>query len=117
MRIYSKENHAPQFSLDIEEVPYSLIMHDNFVLAGDYNGCIHFIDIENKNKSEYSNKLSHGLIFQMQQYDIKSTLPSILSLITSSRNEYKIKIFEIEKENISSDIRSLSFYPKEEMLC
>ena len=53
----------------------------------------------------------------MQQYDIKSTLPSILSLITSSRNEYKIKIFEIEKENISSDIRSLSFYPKEEMLC
>ena len=27
LRIFNKDNHAPQFSLDIEEVPYSLMMH------------------------------------------------------------------------------------------
>lgn len=93
LRIYDKENHAPQFSLDIEEVPYSLMMHENFVLAGDFSGHIHFIDIENRNRSEFSNKLSPGLIVQMQKYDIKSSLPSMLTLILGSRNEYKVKIF------------------------
>jgi hypothetical protein len=41
------------------------MMHDNFVLSGDFAGHIHFIDIENNNRSEYSNKLSTGLIVQM----------------------------------------------------
>lgn len=112
VRIYNKENHAPQFSLDIEEVPYSLMMHENFVLAGDFCGHIHFIDIENQNRSEFSNKLSPGLIVQMQKYDIKSTLPSMLTLILGSRNEYKVKIFEIEKEPITSEINTLTFHPK-----
>lgn len=97
LRIYNRDNHVPQFSLDILEVPYSLMMHDNFVLAGDFCGHIHFIDIENRNRSEYSSKLSPGLIVQMQKYEIQSTFPSMLTLILGSRNEYKVKIFEIEK--------------------
>lgn len=44
------------------------MMHENFILAGDFNGHIHFVDIENNNKAEYSNKLSPGLIVQMQKY-------------------------------------------------
>jgi hypothetical protein len=112
LRIFNKDNHAPQFSLDIDEVPYSLMMHENFVLSGDFNGHIHFIDIENRNRAEFSNKLSPGLIVQMQKYDIKSSLPSMLTLILGSRNEYKVKIFEIEKERINFEINTLNFHPK-----
>lgn len=89
-----------------------MMMHENFVLAGDFNGYIHFIDIENQNRTEFSNRLSPGLIVQMQKYQVKSVLPSMLTLIVGSRNEYKVKIFEIEKEFINFDAKTLTFHPK-----
>jgi hypothetical protein len=88
------------------------MMHENFVLSGDFSGHIHFIDIENRNRAEFSNKISPGLIVQMQKYEIKSSVPSILTLILGSRNEYKVKIFEVEKERINFEINTLNFHPK-----
>ena len=36
----------------------------------------------------------------------------MLTLILGSRNEYKVKIFEIEKERINYEINTLNFHPK-----
>jgi len=83
--------------LDIEEGPYSLMMHENFILAGGYHGHIHMIDINNDNLCEFSNRLSYGLIVHMQKYETKTINPSILTLTTGERNDYKIKQFEIER--------------------
>ena len=58
--------------MDIEEGPYSLMMHENFILAGGYHGHIHMIDINNDNLCEFSNRLSYGLIVHMQKYETKT---------------------------------------------
>lgn len=71
------------------------MMYENFILTGDYYGHIHFIDIENSNTCEYSNKLSPGLIVQMSSFDENSNSSSMLTLLSGLRNDYKIKLFDI----------------------
>lgn len=55
------------------------------------------IDINNDNLCEFSNRLSYGLIVHMQKYETKTINPSILTLTTGERGDYKIKQFEIER--------------------
>lgn len=69
------------------------MMHENFILTGDFQGHIHMIDINNENLCEYSNKLSYGLIVHMQKYENRMKIPSILTLLTGERNDYKIRLF------------------------
>jgi len=49
----------------------------------------------------------------MQKYESKMKMPSILTLLTGERNDYKIKLFEVEREKIFNNIDSLFFHPKE----
>lgn len=68
------------------------MMHENFILTGDFQGHIHMIDINNENMCEYSNRLSYGLIVNIQRYNNSKGM-GMLTLLTGERSDYKIKLF------------------------